>query len=285
MKRKQAMWMMGLVTVVMAIGVTGCDASVFKGKMEPVSQEKSFDGKDIRNISIEGHSVDVHVIPTDGDHVQLSLHGSLSEHAKDSDKAQMLSASVSGSQLTIVTQVPASFMDYKGGDLQLDVMVPKRAYDSLKVEEHSGNLEFDAFQAKSFTLDNYSGNTNVQGFTGNDFNLTTHSGNMTLDAMSGKGTVVSHSGNVKLAMRDLHQDLSVETHSGNTTVALPEEAPFRLDAVLKSGTSKVEYPLQSQMSDEEGEHIVGKANNADQNAPLVKIDSSSGNFELNKVSK
>ncbi|KEO82725.1 DUF4097 family beta strand repeat-containing protein [Tumebacillus flagellatus] len=283
MKRKHTMWVTGLATLLLAASVTGCDANVFKGKMVPISQEKSFDGKNIQSVSIEGHSVDLHLIPTDGDQILLSLKGTLSENAKDSDNEQLLDASVNGSQLVIVTKVPASFMDYKGGDLKLDVQVPKKAYDSLKVEEHSGDVELDAFQAKSFTLDSSSGDSHVHGFQGDSFKLTTHSGNMTLDAMSGKGVVVSHSGDVKLTMSDLKQDLSLESHSGDTALYLPETAAFRLDAVTKSGNKKIGFPFTAQNATDDGEHMTATANNAGDNAPLVKIDSSSGNFEIGKA--
>ncbi|MBL0387088.1 DUF4097 family beta strand repeat protein [Tumebacillus sp. ITR2] len=284
MKRKTAMWMMGLAMIVMAGGLTGCDAGVFQGKQAPISQEKSFDGKDIQNISIESHSIDVHLIPSDGDKIVATVKGTLSENAKDDDKAELLNASVNGSQLVIVSKIPTSFMDYKGGSIKLDVQVPKKMYEGIKVEEHSGDIEMDAFQAKKFTVDTSSGDVVVHGFQGDDFNLTAHSGNMTLDQMTGKGTILTHSGDVKVSMAEVKKDISIETHSGNTALYLPEASVFRLDSVTKSADSvKLNFPLSSQKKDGD-DHVIAAANNATDSAPLVKIDSSSGNLELGKSS-
>lgn len=126
MKRKSATWVVGLASVLLAMGVTGCSLDAVKGEQTPVELEKSFAGQEISSVKVESHAIDVHLVAADRDQVQLLLKGTLSENAKDKDRENLLKASTSGSQLLVVATKPTSFMDSKGGTLQFSFEAGKR---------------------------------------------------------------------------------------------------------------------------------------------------------------
>lgn len=284
MKRKTATWVVGMASVLLAMGVAGCSLDALKGEQTPVEQEKSFAGQEISSVKVESHAIDVHLVAADSDQVQLLLKGTLSENAKDKDRENLLKASTSGSQLLVVATKPTSFMDSKGGTLQLEVRLPKKIYDAVQFDMHSSDLNVEAFQSKQLKVDTSSGNLKIEGFAGDELSADVHSGDLDLRKISGSTKLISHSGNVKLSMAEMTKDVSVETRSGDTVVLLPDAAAVRIEAVTKSADSvKLDFPLTSQKTDKD--HFTGVTNNASSSAPLLKIDSSSGNFELGKAGK
>lgn len=275
--------MMGLAVLAFAGTVAGCSSSALNGKESPLDLEKSFDGKDVTSVQIQSSSAEIHFIATDGDKIQIKLTGSLSEKDIEKEKDTLLNASVSGSQLTITSKKPAKFLNFSSSKLQLDVQVPKKVYNSVKLESSSGNITIDPFEAKQATIDVQSGDTTVAGFKGDSFNASAQSGDMTFDKMSGGVKVTVQSGDVKLSMAEMQKDVSVETHSGNTRVFLPESSAVRVDVEAKSAdTLKLGLPLTTQTN--EKERIIGVINNAGGSAPLLKISSHSGDVELGKAS-
>ncbi|PWK15787.1 DUF4097 family beta strand repeat-containing protein [Tumebacillus permanentifrigoris] len=274
---------MGFAVLALAATMVGCSSTALTGKESSLDLEKSFDGKDVTSLQIQSSAAEIHLIPIDGDKIQVSLKGTLGEKDIEKEKDTMLNATLSGSQLTIIAKKPSQFLNLGTGKLQLDVQVPKKVYNSIKLESSSGDITVDPFEAKQFTIDVQSGNTKVAGFKGDEFIASAQSGNMKFDKMSGHVNVTVQSGDVSLSMAEMLKDVSVETHSGDTRVFLPETSAVRVDVEAKSADSlKLGLPLTTQTNDKQ--HIVGMTNNASGNAPLLKVSSHSGDFELGKVS-
>ncbi|MFS1514207.1 DUF4097 family beta strand repeat-containing protein [Chengkuizengella sp. SCS-71B] len=161
-----------------------------------IFEEKIASGNQYNNIEIDTSSVDVNVIPTEKGELIVTLSGEVS---KRYEEVYDLILEERGDMLQIELKEKNIFFNvgFVINKVDLQVEIPQKLYDSVKVDVTSGDIEVAQLQANDLTLTTSSGNVTIEELNANDVELAATSGNI-----SAKNGVIS-------------SDILMETSSGN----------------------------------------------------------------------
>jgi hypothetical protein len=123
---------------------------------------------------------------------------------------------------TVSLRVASGELDIRsaGGDSFISVSSGRLQIDSLSGEDHRVRIS--------------SGLTSIEKVRGRvDGHVS--SGSLTVGDFSGGGGFELSSGNIKLDLKELLEDLRITVSSGNVTMTIPRDLAFNLDAVTRSG--------------------------------------------------
>jgi DUF4097 and DUF4098 domain-containing protein YvlB len=147
---------------------------------------------------------------------------------------ETLSVRVSSGNLDI-TEITGSFLgSVSSGNLQMgDLTGPEHRIKVSSGRIRIGSVQGDANIAVS------SGNIAIERVRGR---LETHiaSGSISVGNFSGQGSFELSSGDLTLEVAELTGDLRFGLSSGNAELSLPRDIAFNLDAVTKSGETRVD---------------------------------------------
>ncbi len=275
-----------------------------------IDQEKKEAIKGIENISIQTISDNINIIPVDSDEVRAHYHGSYS--TTNSDYKPELVVERSGSQLKILIKVEPNITHFSfRNDLKLDVYIPGKFDEDLKINSTSGDVNVDTLNVDEFEYINISGNLNAKRIEAEDASMnttsgevnisgefdkvkfTTISGNLisddfkakesTLNTTSGEiklsgqpGDVTSKaiSGNLNLNYSDFDNTIEANSASGEVEIWLPKDAGFELDYKTASGDVRCDFKVPGS----QGEHsLKGTVGDGDGS---VNVRTISGNLSI-----
>ncbi|MBM7568978.1 DUF4097 family beta strand repeat-containing protein [Paenibacillus sacheonensis] len=265
--------------ILFVIGLIGAGGTLayngdFSFGTEKVEKQQSIAADGIRNIDVKTGSVDLTIVPGEGNEVKASLTGRASK--KYLNKLDII-LKKDGDTLKV------SFKEHFGFQFGLNIMnvdlkleVPQQQYGKLKLDSGSGDNAIAALKTDTLELDGGSGDVDINGLRSGSITVTIGSGNIALHDvtaednvmlkagsgdMSAQGLtakrldVAVSSGDVELA--DAEAELSVKTGSGDISV---EGKKLDHPASLKTGSGDVEIMTDEQPEDVEITHDSGSGN-------------------------
>lgn len=282
--------------------------------IQQVNTSKTANAAPVKNIQIETTSVDVHIIPNDNqEQVIVNLNGRASKKFKDRYKLELAQ---SGNTIRVQVKEKKAFsIGFYMSDVRIDVQVPRRAYDSLKIKTSSGDITGDGLEAKQQLLTADSGDIRLKNIKGEKLEATASSGDVALTSASSKemhiqtksgdiiadfiqsenSDIISSSGDVKLRelkgkvmghtqsgdfslkTKKLLHDLTIKSGSGDVSLlVMTEPAAMTLDVTSSSGSNHVEG-TQLQYEEKSEHHLRASIGSG---GPAVKVETQSGDFTL-----
>jgi lia operon protein LiaG len=135
--------------------------------------------------------------------------------------------------------------------------------DNLKVDMVSGNIHLNNLKVNQFEHTSSSGNTVANSLSTKTGSFHLSSGNIILNRYHGKLKANLSSGNFKVQMDKLTNDVDIHVSSGNMLLDLPGDADFTINGDINSGIISNNFPLKNQSENSkhlEGIHGSGKYN-------------------------
>lgn len=231
------------------------------------------DASKIKELTVRTSSVNVKLLPTDGDTIQMKLYDSKN---KSYDVTDYVSQSEFSNQLELVVKSPRKwYIPFQFGSYTYELSVPTQLISDLQVESKSGNIVSNSLDLAILDLRSSSGNITLQDsnsdtlttkatsgniklsdITSTSLSATATSGNITIDQLNSSSlTLKVTSGNAKVSSVKA-EDVQAKVSSGNITL---EGDVAGLNATTTSGNIKAEIQDLSKDS---------------------RLESSSGNIKL-----
>ncbi|MFC6335060.1 DUF4097 family beta strand repeat-containing protein [Paenibacillus septentrionalis] len=306
--------LLGIVIVI--IGAVVLFTNVFDLEFRNTKGEKGsqlYDAQSINELTVRTSSVNVKLLPSESESIQLKLYDS---NHKSYDISSYVSTSQYSNALDLTVKSPRKwYLPFQFKSYTLELIVPTQLVNTLNVETNSGNIRSDRLDVEMFALEANSGNITLNDITSTDLSAHAKSGNITIDQLdsstlslhansgnakatsfkaehvevevnSGNITLIgdaagldatAKSGNINAELQDLTKDSSIQANSGNVKLILHKQ-PSSLAITHRKGSgnssvSKSGFEITSQDND----RLEGKFGSGD-----VKLDvqTKSGNFSL-----
>lgn len=239
------------------IGTLGTVALMFSGigfASENVIEEQTFNGQNLKNVSIHSELADVIFHPADNDKVKIELKGRTSKKLKTKFQASAdgKTLNISVKQKTKIFNVDFSFVN---NDVNLNVYLPKKMYDSLEFNTKLGDISAsDKLTAKNATIKTDIGDIELNGFEGEKivgntalgdikikglhaaFDLNTDEGDVNLQpvlALKNENKIRSALGDVKVDVSEDPEGLALDLSTELGDI----ESDFSITTVMKASSS------------------------------------------------
>ncbi|WP_417897821.1 DUF4097 family beta strand repeat-containing protein [Bacillus haimaensis] len=207
-----------LILILIVVGATvaaGQFTDVFSFKTVGFQDAKSVKGDGIKKVEVDVSSIDVKVVPTTDEEINVELAGEVSERYKDDFK---LKVKESGETLKVEIEEPNFRFGAIMINLQMVIELPEKEYESIRLYASSGDFDIKGIRAKEMLTEVSSGDIRAEDVTvGSVYELDASSGDMRLtNVKAEKFTVSASSGDIRLD--GVEGEISVDTSSGDITV-------------------------------------------------------------------
>ncbi len=258
--------------------LTGCSPAFLEGSSISIDEEKTVSAADITFLDIKTSSANINVIPAKTKDIHVRYYG---DAISLINTRFVLDTSVSGGTLTIRTETePFGISITVTRQLTLDISVPEDYDGDISVRCSSGNVKIDDFSLGELKLDLSSGNVRLNSVTAELCDARLSSGNINAEGFSGDFEADISSGNITIAYSEFSNNIKTRASSGNTTIKLPEDAAFYLDASVSSGRIHNDFPMTVTPSDNnDKKRVQGTVGNGDN---TITLHASSGNITVEK---
>lgn len=147
--------------------------------------------------------------------------------------------------------------------------------DELTVDIGSGNMKLKNLDVKQFVHDGSSGNVDIDSLTTNTGSFDVSSGSLNIKHYTGALEADLSSGRLNVQFDELTDSIKIDLSSGHVGLDLPDDADFKLNGDVGSGSITSDFPLLSKgvaKKSIQGTHGSGKYN--------IDLDVSSGNIRI-----
>lgn len=158
-----------------------------------------------------------------------------------------------------------------------EVSLEELEAEEAGINTASGDVRLQRLEAADITISTASGEVRIQEVNGR-LDCTTASGDVYVDGGSGYGEIGTASGEVKMFFAELTGDLSVNTASGDVTLALPEDSSFTFEADTASGDIDTFFDDVLRFSKKGNQ--AGGVVNEDTAGRKVEIETTSGDIRI-----
>lgn len=288
----------------------------FGNNLASINDSKEVAGEKINSIDINSTSTGVYVYPSTRDTIQIELTGDVSSKLKDSfilevnERKDKLEINVKRKSEVVVNIFGAVTVNTR-----LEVHVPEKYYETMKITTSSGKITIEDLEAKTIDLRASSGSLNVfnisaekgldiqtssgrihvkdskasrvsarassgsvsfDSLKGEKINVATSSGSIQLRDSEGEISVAASSGSVIINNKQLTGDINVATSSGRVEMSFKETPSAIIDFKGSSGRGNVTIPGIS-FEQNSNNNIYGKVGTGDYH---ITVRTSSGGFAL-----
>ncbi|MFE7062122.1 DUF4097 family beta strand repeat-containing protein [Sutcliffiella sp. NPDC057660] len=305
-----------LILILIVVGVTvaaGQFTDVFSFKTVGFQDAKSVNGDGIKKVEVDVSSIDVKVVSTNSEEINVKLAGEVSERYKDDFK---LKVKENGDTLKVGIEEPNFRFGTIMINLQMVIELPEKEYESIRLYASSGDFEIkgiramemltevssgdiraeDVTVASLYELDASSGDMRLTNVKAEMFIVSASSGDIRLDGVEGEVTVDTSSGDI--TVYDAAGDLTLEASSGDITIDNKEvqgniqaeatsgdvkvsfrDAPASLSLDFRASSGDGTVNLEEMLYEEKAEdEIRGKIGDG---KFMLKVRTTSGDFSLN----
>jgi lia operon protein LiaG len=264
------------------IGVVGTLVSVsasggFSLETYAIRDQVVVSKKDISKIDIDLSSSDLTVNPTTEDEITVELTGKISKKLK---KKLQLDVQENGDAIKISLKGEDQ-IKFNIGVLILDtnvaVFLPQKIYDSIKIDNSSGDINIQEFKSKNMIFETSSGDIIATNLHSEGHRFHSSSGEMKLSNVTGNIEAESSSGDIIIHFENATGNLDAKTSSGDVSVEYRDEPnSLAIDFKASSGDGNVTLDGVhfAERSENEIRGVIGTGDFK------VTVETSSGDFSL-----
>lgn len=270
------------MVLLFVIGVVGTLISVsasggFSLETYAIRDQVVVSKKDISKIDIDISSSDLTVNPTPEDEITVELTGKISKKLK---KKLQLNVQENGDALKISLKGEDQIKFNVGVlivDTNVEVFLPQKIYDSIKIHNSSGDINIQEFKSKNTIFETSSGDIIATNLHSEEHRFHSSSGEMKLSNVTGNIEAESSSGDMIIQFENATGNLDAKTSSGDVSVEYRDE-PKSLAIDFKASSGDGNVTLDGVNFEERSENeILGVIGTGDFK---VTVETSSGDFSL-----
>ncbi|UHA60698.1 DUF4097 domain-containing protein [Metabacillus litoralis] len=295
--RKAVMFAFFLIVVGIAGSVvTAATTDVFSLEMKDILQEEEVKGTEIQQIEVGTSSTNIKMVPSKGDSIKVKLTGKVSEKLKDKYKL-VVTEEGDTVNIDVENQDLYFYVGFSFIELNLEIEVPEKEYQSLVVESSSGDIDISQLKVEEFrteassgdiTIDQISVSTNnkmeassgtihVKNSSASVFDLGASSGDIILQNVDGHVEAETSSGSIELNNKQVTGNINALASSGDVIVQF-DESPKSLAVDFTGSSGEGVIELEGFSYEDKSENIInGKIGSGEYE---LKVRTSSGDFQL-----
>ncbi|MEH7235726.1 DUF4097 family beta strand repeat-containing protein [Bacillus sp. JJ1562] len=306
--------LIGVLGVIITLNNSGVEAFTFSSV--DVNEKQEVSSKGITNIIIDSPSVDVNVIPTKKDLIEVEFSGKVGKKSKALYKLD-IDEDGETVEITMEKKNKLQFMMFNFTNVSLDVEVPEKMYDSLQIIASSGDIAVEEIDTKEMTIETQSGDieimnsrikeslnleassgdVKVKDTNGNVIDIQTSSGDITainneakeIEILTSSGDIESNnqasekmnintaSGDITIDAEEVTGDITLEASSGDIEVSFVQ-IPDALAVDFKSSSGDGNAAIEGIKFTEKSDHrILGEIGVG---GYQITVRTSSGDFKI-----
>ena len=295
--RKAVMFAFFLIVVGVAGSVvTAATTDVFSLEMKDILQEEEVNGAEIQHIEVGTSSTNIKMVPSKGDSIKVKLTGKVSEKLKDKYKL-VVTEEGDTVNIDVENQDLYFYVGFSFIELDLEIEVPEKEYQSLVIESSSGDIDISQLKVEEFrteassgdiTIDQISVSTNnkmeassgtihVKNSSASVFDLGASSGDIILQNFDGHVEAETSSGSIELNNKQVTGNINALASSGDVIVHF-DESPKSLAVDFRGSSGEGVIELEGFSYEDKSENIInGKIGSGEYE---LKVRTSSGDFQL-----
>ncbi|PEW01164.1 hypothetical protein CN425_13845 [Bacillus cereus] len=275
--------------IIFIIGIVGSLLTYRSIAAVPISEEKAINNNNISSVIVDTNNTRVNIYPTKDNNIKVTLEGEVTPNTKRTlatdDKDATLFISYKEKQQSWfnfnISEVVAP--------LTLNVHLPERQYDSLKVSNNNGYVSAKQLNTKHFDINTSNGRIelreiNSQKITAEanngimDFkdimaqntHVKSNNGRIMLDHVEGELEGQSKNGTLSLKTNELDRNLNFTTHNGKISIETEKEPTnVQFNVSVDNGSANI-------LNKYNGNAVIGKGENQ------IKLNTHNGNISVKK---
>jgi lia operon protein LiaG len=232
---------------------------------------------DISRVEIDLSSSDVTINPSDTDEITVEMYGKISKKLKKKlkldvqERGQTLKIGLAGED-QIKFNIGVLIVD-----TNVEVILPQKIYDSIKIDTSSGDILIQDLKAKETIFETSSGDITARNLYTEVNRLHSSSGEMELSNVTGDIEAESSSGDMVIDYVNANGNLDAKTSSGDVSVTYQNE-PNSLAIDFHGSSGEGEVSLEGVSYDEKSENAISGVIGS--GLYKLKVVTSSGDFSL-----
>lgn len=242
----------------------------------PIQEEKRFDANKVKGLAISTDTTDISVVSGEGKEVIVRLTGQISGSRKNGLRFETGLTPEQQITVDLEHQIQFGFNMGMPSSLDLQIVVPPKLYEELKITTSTGDIELKNVQANTMHVETSTGTVNVLASKGKEMEITTSTGDVEVTDSQAAYNIQSDTGDITLKQK-LEQNVTINTSTGDVVCKLtgvPEA--FRVDAESSTGDVDTEMVVQLEEKRTENSYFGTKGSNG----PVVVIRSTTGSIRI-----
>ncbi|QGQ97793.1 hypothetical protein EHS13_24335 [Paenibacillus psychroresistens] len=215
-----------LALIGLIIGILGNGVLYLQGispfNLTVVDQSYTAEAGTIQNLEVNSSIDNMIVKPSLDDQFHFRILGKVSHSPKTSEFEYKLTTDRDTLKFTLPENWKLQF-GVAISNIHLEISVPKKLFKRISIKSSSGDITISDIQSEVIQLENSSGNIKTQNITG-------------------QLKLVTGSGDIRVDLNKLEQDLSFKTGSGTFKLNLLQ-APLAIETNLTTKSGEIEQKL------------------------------------------
>ncbi|KAA0745030.1 hypothetical protein DN389_11145 [Bacillus sp. AY3-1] len=275
--------------VVFIIGIIGSLFTYRSIAAVPISEEKVVNNNNVSSVIIDTNNVRVNINPTKDSNVKVKLDGEVNPNVK-----RTLATDEEDSTLLIsYKEKQQSWFNFNISEvlapLTLNVYLPEKQYDSLKVSNNNGYVSAKKLNATHFNINTSNGhvelreinspkiiaeaNNGIMDFKdvlAQNIHVKSNNGRIMLDHVEGEIEGQTKNGSLTLKTNELDRNLNFMTHNGKINIETEKEPTnVQFNVSVDNGSANI-------LNKYNGNTVIGKGEN------IIKLNTHNGNITVKK---
>ncbi|CAH2463748.1 MULTISPECIES: DUF4097 family beta strand repeat-containing protein [Bacillus cereus group] len=275
--------------IIFIIGIIGSLFTYRSIAAVPISEEKVINNNNVSSVIIDTNNVRVNTYPTTESNIKITLDGEVNPNIKRTlitdDKDSTLLISYKEKQQRWfnfdISEVLAP--------LTLNVYLPEKQYDSLKVSNNNGYVSAKKLNATHFNINTSNGrvelreinspkiiaetNNGIMDFKdilAQNIHVKSNNGRIMLDHVEGEIEGQTKNGSLTLKTNELDRNLNFTTHNGKINIETEKEPTnVQFNVSVDNGRANI-------LDKYNGNTVIGKGEN------VIKLNTHNGNITVKK---
>ncbi|SHK34431.1 DUF4097 family beta strand repeat-containing protein [Paramaledivibacter caminithermalis] len=248
-----------------------------KGKFkETINDERIFDAADIQIINVNTVSSDIELFSEDRDDIRIHFEGSIAS-SKEIILPELITENENGSLLIDIKHKSKMNIGYYTSNIRVHVYIPKTYSKDIIIKTTSGEIYLDYIDnIRNASLKSVSGDIKAECLYTEKTMLESTSGSVKIEDFKGELKCITTSGDIKINVNSLTDNIFCKSISGDTKIQLPEKSEFYLEAKSVSGDVGCEFPIimEGKLSDNKINGKIGNGKNK------INVSTVSGDIKI-----
>lgn len=274
--------------IIFIIGIIGSLFTYRSIAAVPISEEKVINNN-VSSVIIDTNNVRVNINPTTGSNVKIKLDGEVNPNVK-----RTLATDEKDSTLLIsYKEKQQSWFNFNISEvlapLTLNVYLPEKQYESLKVSNNNGYVSAKKLNATNFNINTSNGrvelreisspkiiaetNNGIMDFKdvlAQNIHVKSNNGRIMLDHVEGEIEGQTKNGSLTLKTNELDRNLNFTTHNGKINIETEKEPTnVQFNVSVDNGRANI-------LDKYNGNTVIGKGEN------VIKLNTHNGNITVEK---